>query len=209
VGGRYSALTVFGLVPAALMGLDVQKLLTNSREMASVCKPGQAAATNPGAVLGAAMGEAWKQGRDKLTIISDPAWNSFGSWLEQLIAESSGKSGRGLVPVDMEPEVQPEMYGQDRLFVYLRRDGSRDAFINELIQFHHLCCSSTSMTFQTWEVFSTNGRLLWLWPARSCRSTHLTNRMCRTVKPERRRRLMASGRVSHWPKNHQPGPEMA
>jgi len=105
--------------------------------MASVCKPGQAAATNPGAVLGAAMGEAWKQGRDKLTIISDPAWNSFGSWLEQLIAESSGKSGRGLVPVDMEPEVQPEMYGQDRLFVYLRRDGSRDAFINELIQFHH------------------------------------------------------------------------
>lgn len=128
VGGRYSALTVFGLVPAALIGLDLHANLENAREMAVSSKPDRPISANPGAVVGGAMGEAWKQGKDKLTILTDPAWSSFGSWLEQLVAESSGKIGRGIVPVDVEPEIDPEKYSRDRLFVYLRTNGSRDAF---------------------------------------------------------------------------------
>ena len=137
VGGRYSALTVFGLVPAALIGLDVKALLKNARKMALSCKPDRPTAANPGAVVGSAMGEAWTLGMDKLTIITDPAWGSFGSWLEQLVAESSGKIGRGIVPVDDEPEIASSGYNHDRLFVYLRKDGSRDAFVSGLIEQNH------------------------------------------------------------------------
>ena len=96
--------------------------------LAESCKPDRPIETNPGAVLGAALGEAWKQGMDKLTIVTDRSWTSFGSWLEQLIAESSGKLGRGIVPVDQEPQIDGGLYGKDRLFVYLRNDGSRDLF---------------------------------------------------------------------------------
>ncbi len=137
VGGRYSALTVFGLVPAGLIGFDLQKLLQNARMLAESCKPDRPIETNPGAVLGAALGEAWKQGMDKLTILTDRSWNSFGSWLEQLIAESSGKLGRGIVPVDQEPQIDDGLYSKDRLFVYLRKDGSRDLFAKELSSSGH------------------------------------------------------------------------
>jgi transaldolase / glucose-6-phosphate isomerase len=119
VGGRFSALTVFGLVPAALLNIDLETLLERARWMMNQSKPGVKAARNPGLVLGAVLGEAAEMGKDKLTIIADPALASFGSWLEQLIAESSGKHGKGIIPVDLEPLSSPELYGQDRLFIHL------------------------------------------------------------------------------------------
>lgn len=134
VGGRYSALTHFGLVPAALMGIDIEKLLGRAAWMAKQCilnkeTPGE---RNPGLVLGAVIGQAALDGRDKLTIVADPALASVGSWLEQLIAESSGKLGKGIVPVDVEPLGAPSAYGKDRLFVYLRKDGQLDSALAEL-----------------------------------------------------------------------------
>ena len=124
VGGRYSALTAFGLVPAALLGLDVEHLLEQAQKMADQCKPDIPTGRNPGLVLGAILGEAALQGKDKVTLITDPELFAFGSWLEQLIAESSGKQGRGIVPVDVEPLIDPASYSNDRLFVYLSLNGS-------------------------------------------------------------------------------------
>ncbi len=132
VGGRYSALTAFGLLPAALIGMDADRLLQRGAEMMAQCMPAVPAGRNPGLVLGTLIAEAALDDRDKLTIIADAELESFGSWLEQLIAESTGKSGRGIVPVDLEPEIPAADYGQDRLFVYLRSGGKRDQFINEL-----------------------------------------------------------------------------
>ncbi|MBN2147265.1 MAG: bifunctional transaldolase/phosoglucose isomerase [Anaerolineales bacterium] len=132
VGGRYSALTAFGLVPAALMGLDVSGLLDRAAWMARQCAPEHPAERNPGLVLGAIMGEAALQGRDKLTLIADDGLAPLGAWLEQLIAESSGKQGMGIVPIDAEPPASPELYGADRLFVYLRRSGRYDRFASRL-----------------------------------------------------------------------------
>ena len=123
VGGRNSALTAFGLAPAALLGIDVNKLLERADWMADQCGPDVPAGRNPGLVLGAVLGEAALQGRDKLTILADPAVESFGSWLEQLVAESSGKQGKGIVPVDLEPELPAKRYADDRLFVYIRFGG--------------------------------------------------------------------------------------
>ena len=132
VGGRYSALTHFGLVPAALMGIDVEQLLKRAAWMAAQCAADMPAGRNPGLVLGAVMGQAALMGRDKLTIVTDPALASVGSWLEQLIAESTGKLGKGVVPVDLEPLAQADAYGDDRVFVYLRKDGQHDAALTEL-----------------------------------------------------------------------------
>jgi transaldolase / glucose-6-phosphate isomerase len=126
VGGRFSALTAFGLVPAALLGLDASLLLNRAAGMAAQCAADRPAAANPGLVLGAIMGEAALQGRDKITLLADPQLSSFGSWLEQLIAESSGKQGRGIVPVDIEPPLPGKKYGEDRLFVHLRFGGDSD-----------------------------------------------------------------------------------
>ena len=123
VGGRFSALTAFGLVPGALLGLDIPSLLDQAAGMAAQCAGDRPAGANPGLVLGAVLGEAALQGRDKITLIADPQLSAFGSWLEQLIAESSGKQGRGLIPVDMEPPLPSKKYGADRLFVYLRFGG--------------------------------------------------------------------------------------
>jgi transaldolase/glucose-6-phosphate isomerase len=132
VGGRYSALTYFGLVPAALMGLDPNTLLDNGEWMMRQSAKDTPAARNPGLVLGAVMGEAARAGRDKLTVLADASLSSIGSWLEQLIAESTGKQGRGIVPVDLEPVGKPSMYGQDRLFVYLRQTGELDKNVKQL-----------------------------------------------------------------------------
>jgi transaldolase/glucose-6-phosphate isomerase len=123
VGGRYSALTAFGMVPAGLLGLDVNRLLDKAEAMAAECSPEMPAARNPGLVLGAVMGEAALHGQDKLSILADPEMCAFGSWMEQLIAESSGKISKGIVPIDIEPLVQPKKYSNDRLFVYIRRSG--------------------------------------------------------------------------------------
>lgn len=132
VGGRYSALTAFGIVPAALMGLNLEELLGRAQSMAAACAPDQPAGRNPGLVLGAILGEAAQQGRDKLTIIADPALKSFGSWLEQLLAESSGKLGKGIVPIDQEALLDGHSYANDRLFVYIRRNGALDASVRRL-----------------------------------------------------------------------------
>ena len=131
-GGRYSALTTFGLVPAALMGIDVEELLKHASWMASECNPDQPIGRNPGFVLGAILGEAFNHHRDKLTLIADPELSPFGAWLEQLVAESSGKQGKGIVPIDGELPTSPKKYGLDRLFIYLRRNGKYDGKVNLL-----------------------------------------------------------------------------
>jgi len=132
VGGRYSALTPFGLVPATLLGLDTLKLVERARALAKDCEPEVPAGRNPGLVLGAILGVAALNGRDKLTVIADKGNLCFGAWLEQLVAESSGKQGKGIVPVDGEPRHPVQGYGADRLFVYLRLDGSQDSFVASL-----------------------------------------------------------------------------
>jgi transaldolase/glucose-6-phosphate isomerase len=136
IGGRYSALSDFGLAPAAAMGIDVAKFLERTIPMVRAC--GDASARdNPGVILGAVMGIAHNLGRDKISIIASPGIYDLGAWLEQLIAESTGKNGRGVIPVDREPVGPSEIYGDDRLFVYLRLesapDKSQDAGINQLI----------------------------------------------------------------------------
>lgn len=118
IGGRYSALSYFGLVPAALMGLDIRKLLDSASAMVNRSLPSVPLAKNPGAVLGIYLGEFYKQGRDKVTFIVDPPVHSFGMWLEQLLAESTGKDGKGLVPVEGEALGPPEAYGNDRVFIH-------------------------------------------------------------------------------------------
>jgi transaldolase/glucose-6-phosphate isomerase len=123
IGGRYSALSYFGLVPAALVGVDVPRLLDRALAVASGCQPCVAARDNSGAWLGAILGELAKAGRDKVTFAISPTIASFGDWVEQLIAESTGKEGTGILPVVGEPLGPPEVYGDDRLFVHLRLDG--------------------------------------------------------------------------------------
>jgi transaldolase/glucose-6-phosphate isomerase len=132
VGGRYSALTHFGLVPAALLGIDLGRLLDRAAWMARQCAPNIPAARNPGLVLGAILAQAALAGRDKLTLIADESVAPLGAWLEQLIAESSGKLGRGILPIDGEPVTGPAGYGDDRLFVYLRSNGEHDALVSQL-----------------------------------------------------------------------------
>ncbi|MET0625569.1 MAG: bifunctional transaldolase/phosoglucose isomerase [Pyrinomonadaceae bacterium] len=117
IGGRYSALSYFGMVPAALMGVDIKKLLDRAERVMHACSQVVPASENPGARLGAIIGECAKAGRDKLTIVADPKVESFGLWVEQLIAESTGKEGMGVVPVAGEPLAAPSVYGDDRLFV--------------------------------------------------------------------------------------------
>jgi len=120
IGGRYSALSNFGMVPAAVMGLDVAKFLKNTEEMVEACGTSSAADSNPGVILGTILGVAANHGRDKLTIVTSPGIFDLGAWLEQLIAESTGKIGKGIIPVDRERLATPAAYGNDRVFAYLR-----------------------------------------------------------------------------------------
>lgn len=136
IGGRYSALSDFGMVPAAIMGLDVPKLLDNAEVMATSCSSCVPIEKNPGVVLGQVLGTLGCQGRDKVTIITSPGIRDFGAWLEQLLAESTGKDGKGLIPVDREELGPPEVYGNDRVFAYLRLelapDAAQDAAVERL-----------------------------------------------------------------------------
>jgi hypothetical protein len=116
IGGRYSALTYVGLVPASLIGLDLDALLASASTMAGACRNPDPA-TNPGVSLGLAIGSLAANGRDKLTFLADDEIGSFGAWLEQLIAESTGKRGVGIVPIDLEPLGSVADYGPDRVFV--------------------------------------------------------------------------------------------
>lgn len=124
VGGRYSALSVFGLLPAALHGVDLRGLLLRAAAMADACR--RPATENPGLQLGAAMGEAALAGRDKLTILTSPRLASLGDWIEQLVAESTGKAGRGIIPVVGEPRAVATAYGEDRQFVVIAVAGDDD-----------------------------------------------------------------------------------
>jgi transaldolase/glucose-6-phosphate isomerase len=137
VGGRYSALTSFGMVPAALIGIDVSQMLDCAAWKASECGVNQPYGRNPGLVWGTVIGEAALHGKDKLTFISDAEVASFGTWLEQLVAESSGKQGKGILPVNGETPTEPEKYGEDRIFVYLRRTGKFDSRVKQLRKAGH------------------------------------------------------------------------
>jgi glucose-6-phosphate isomerase len=122
IGGRYSALSYFGLVPAALVGVDVTRLLAAAVDMLSQCGPGADPSGNPAVRLAAVMGAGAKHGRDKLTLVLPPEVETFGLWLEQLIAESTGKHGTGVVPIAGEPIGPPDVYGHDRVFVAFEDD---------------------------------------------------------------------------------------
>ena len=139
VGGRYSALAPFGLLPAALTGIDVASLLSRAKSMSASCGPHTEAADNPGLVLGQAMGALALRERHALTFLASDPIASLAVWIEQLLAESTGKGGRGVVPVVGEPEVEPGFYGNDRSFVYLRLEGddTRDEFADELVAWGH------------------------------------------------------------------------
>ncbi|HTP00428.1 MAG TPA: bifunctional transaldolase/phosoglucose isomerase [Anaerolineales bacterium] len=126
VGGRYSALTDFGMVPAALLGIDLERFVGRAAWMARQCGRDIPPARNPGLVLGAVLGEAALAGRDKLTILADDAVTPLANWIEQIVAESSGKDGKGILPVPLEPLDSPHVYGRDRIFVYLRQTGELD-----------------------------------------------------------------------------------
>jgi len=126
IGGRYSALSNFGLVPGAVMGLDAGALLREAQRMVKACGPEVPAAENPAVVLGTILGAAARRGIDKITFVASPAIRNFGAWLEQLLAESTGKEGKGIIPVDRERVGSPEVYGDDRIFVYLRLEGAAD-----------------------------------------------------------------------------------
>ncbi|HEY4776950.1 MAG TPA: bifunctional transaldolase/phosoglucose isomerase [Candidatus Acidoferrales bacterium] len=127
IGGRYSALSNFGMIPAAIQGVDVPKFLDRTEEMVRACASAVPADENPGAILGAILGTLQKSGRDKVTLFASPGISDLGAWLEQLLAESTGKEGKGLIPVDRESIGAPDVYGKDRVFVYMRLEDGADA----------------------------------------------------------------------------------
>jgi transaldolase/glucose-6-phosphate isomerase len=126
IGGRYSALSHFGMVPAAVMGVDIKKFLDRTQDMVRACGPSARVEENPGATLGIILGTAARSGRDKVTIITSPDISDLGAWLEQLLAESTGKVGKGIIPVDREELAGPELYGNDRVFVYIHTRHATD-----------------------------------------------------------------------------------
>jgi transaldolase/glucose-6-phosphate isomerase len=126
IGGRYSVLSNFGMVPAAAMGLDLEQFLRSTSLMVRACAAGTPPLQNPGVRLGAVLGVGATSGRDKVTIVSSPYIHDVGAWLEQLLAESTGKQGHGIVPVDNEPLADASRYGNDRLFAYLRLKDAAD-----------------------------------------------------------------------------------
>jgi transaldolase/glucose-6-phosphate isomerase len=141
IGGRYSALSNFGMIPAAVMGVDAPKFLDRADTMAVSCSACHPADKNPGVVLGLILGVAARNGRDKVTLITSPPIWDFGAWLEQLMAESTGKDGKGLIPVDREPLGPVSSYGSDRVFAYLRTekgaDPAQDAAVDALTKAGH------------------------------------------------------------------------
>jgi transaldolase/glucose-6-phosphate isomerase len=132
VGGRFSALTDFGLVPAALLGVDFDQLLGNAERMKKQSTADVSSARNPGFTLGALLAESALAGRDKVTILADAPVSALANWIEQVIAESSGKNQKGILPVALEPLGAPAVYGNDRLFVYLKSNGEIEAGVAAL-----------------------------------------------------------------------------
>lgn len=133
IGGRYSVLSYFGMVPAALTGVDIRKILKSAAEMQESCAACVNIEENAGAWLGVLTGSFALHGRNKLTFIISPSISSFGLWVEQLLAESTGKEGKGIIPVVDEPVLEPEYYGDDRLFVYIRMKGDKNKKTDEAV----------------------------------------------------------------------------
>lgn len=157
VGGRNSALTAFGIVPAALMGIDLNKFIQRAVFMAELCQ--SPLRSNPGFILGAILGVAAKTGRDKVTLITNDQWTSFGDWLEQLMAESSGKEGKGILPIANEPELAIDKYSDDRIFIRLEQNGERQKLVEGLIENGHPVISihvkdeyELAAQFYLWEI---------------------------------------------------------
>lgn len=154
IGGRYSALSCFGLVPAVLCGIDAHALLEEADRMAGFCEPGIPARLNPGAWLGAAIGEAALHGRDKLTLVLPAEVESLGHWIEQLVAESTGKHGKGIVPIEAEELGPPGVYGTDRLFVALSEDPALvplEAAGHPVLRIPHETVTALGAEFWRWE----------------------------------------------------------
>ncbi len=159
VGGRYSALIAFGLIPAILAGYDGNMLLSRSLKYSQHHDSTTISYEDGGVQLGVVLGAAYSTGRDKLTLLVDAQTASLGSWIEQLVAESSGKDGRGILPVADEPLQIIDRYGTDRLFVYLRKDGAQDILVRDLIEKSHpvFICEmgdlyDLSTEFYRWEI---------------------------------------------------------
>ncbi len=159
IGGRYSVLSNFGMVPAAAMGLDLDGFLAATSLMVRACAAGTPPAENPGVRLGAILGAAATMGRDKVTVVASPGLSDMGAWLEQLLAESTGKQGHGIVPVDDEPVGAPGVYGADRVFAHLRLDGTHDAAMAALaaagqpvITLHFTDTQQLGQGFFVWEM---------------------------------------------------------
>lgn len=134
IGGRYSALSNFGMVPAAVIGVDVKKFLDRTQEMVQACGASAPVAENPGAVLGIILGTAAMAGRDKVTIITSPDISDLGAWLEQLLAESTGKLGKGIIPVDREQLTEPPGYGTDRVFAYIHTEHGTEVGVDTKVE---------------------------------------------------------------------------
>lgn len=134
IGGRYSDLSNFGMVPLGLMGVNAKEFLTHAETMQAACSPTVPVKNNPGVILGVMLGVCAQQGKDKVTLIASPGICSVGAWLEQLIAESTGKNGKGLIPIDQEPLGNPTVYGNDRVFIYIRLESAPDLNQDKAIQ---------------------------------------------------------------------------
>jgi hypothetical protein len=133
VGGRYSVLSYFGLLPMALMGIDIKALLSNAQQMKNSCDPFVPTMANPGVSLGCLLGIAQRNGKDKVTFVISPSIQSFGFWVEQLLAESTGKDGQGIIPVQGEMPGDPDAYGNDRIFVHIYLNSEIDNFQSKKI----------------------------------------------------------------------------
>src|SRR5256714_451614 len=140
IGGRYSVLSPFGLVPAAAAGIDLRSVLKHTASMVRSCGPDVPPHENPGVQLGLAMGLAGLEGRDKVTILSSRKIADFGAWAEQLIAESTGKEGKGLIPIEGEPLGDPTVYGQDRFFIDIRTETEKNADHHSKLEAHEAAC---------------------------------------------------------------------
>ena len=134
VGGRYSVLSYFGLVPAALSGIDIGKLIVSAESMTKKCHPDVAIDDNPGIQLGAFIGSFALQGRNKLTLVTSDSVKSFGLWIEQLIAESTGKEGKGIIPITGEPLLSPHHYAQDRVFAYISTENDSSSYVDDALE---------------------------------------------------------------------------
>lgn len=155
IGGRFSVLSMFGLVPAAAAGVDLKKLVAEARLMQAACGELSPPATNPGIQLGLALGTLATQGVDKLTVFASAGLKSFGAWLEQLVAESTGKGGVGIIPIDGEPVAKANKYGDDRVFVSLKikGEGENDELVAQLAKKHPVITIEVDGSYQLFRLF--------------------------------------------------------